>query len=61
MRQFVEVLTCGGEKIRIVLNSEISYNPSTNMYEVRIPQQSYAIDALMASMEVTFEVQGDRP
>ena len=54
MRQFVTVQTCGGEKIRIILDLEILYNPSTNMYEVNIPQQTYAIDVLAASLPATF-------
>ena len=51
MKQYVEIYspTRGGEKIRIILDSEITYDALHCCYEVRIPQQSYSIDALMAT------------
>lgn len=50
MRQFVEVYDprCNGEKIRIILDAEVTYNASKERIEVKIPQQSYSMDALIA-------------
>lgn len=63
MRQFVEVYDprCNGEKIRIILDAEVTYNSSTDRYEVKIPQQSYSIDALLASNKITICAQTDCP